>query len=481
MYPMNCSTPRAGSVSPSNGNRWGHSAQAPACQQMPPARTADNGIEAMAKSDPFLSPAKQQVRQSRSGLDKGDTATYAESCEFVSLGCFCAVAHALQALGLKKFTYPFDWNRTPIEGIIKCVDSEFADFLNYGFVRNEGHKGTLFGRTSWGGSFWHHDITKQKTKDDFARRIERFYGRKEVPSTKPRVFVRAVNSSKEVLQSFRLLEALRAALPNSKIRLLMLVDMQTTLGLMRVAGPDSADIMFGRIHESLFAHDSRDWTIEQHSTAYSDAIAAAVRVWAGRSGAAKKVKEVADFDELMINFEHFDGGCCADNLFTPKRVPRPLACAKKTPKPAKSGRNLQPNPAPCCTPSCSSLGSVRSGTSSPSASPTRGRTRPALSSVDSTSSFGSGNQVKGAPNLCTQRARLDSSPCARSQSIGRSLTSPGSAWGCPGSASPTAKGSPGLIPASALRGASPAGIPFPHDGTRTPRSPAPAIRPVGFF
>ena len=116
------------------------------------------------------------------------------------------------------------------------MDSEFADFLTYGFVRNEGHKGTLFGRTAWGGSFWHHDITKQKTKDDFARRIERFYGRKEVPSTKPRVFVRAVNSSKEVLQSFRLLEALRAALPNSKIRLLMLVDMQTTLGffVMRV-------------------------------------------------------------------------------------------------------------------------------------------------------------------------------------------------------------------------------------------------------
>ena len=182
---------------------------------------------------------------------------------------------------------------------------------------------------------------------------------------------------------------------------------------MRVAGPESADIMFGRIHESLFAHDSRDWTIEQHSTAYSDAIAAAVRVWAGRSGAAKKVKEVADFDELMLNFEHFDGGSCADNLFTPKRVPRPLACAKKTAKPAKSGRNLQPNPAPCGTPSCSSLGSVRSGTSSPSASPTRGRTRPALSSVDSTSSFGSGNQVKGAPNLSTPRARLDSSPCAR--------------------------------------------------------------------
>ena len=98
MYPMNCAAPRAGSVSPSNGNRWGHSAQAPACQQMPPARTADNGIEAMAKSDPFLSPAKQQVRQSRSGLDKGGTATYAESCEFVSLGCFCAVAHALQVV-----------------------------------------------------------------------------------------------------------------------------------------------------------------------------------------------------------------------------------------------------------------------------------------------------------------------------------------------------------------------------------------------
>ena len=46
-------------------------------------------------------------------------------CEFISLGCFCAVSHAFQLLGLKKNSYPFDWVRSPMEGIMHCLDSQF--------------------------------------------------------------------------------------------------------------------------------------------------------------------------------------------------------------------------------------------------------------------------------------------------------------------------------------------------------------------
>ena len=94
-----------------------------------PSRSrAHEDVEAKALKDPYLSPEKQRARRDAAGLGDGETLTFCESCEFVSLGCFCAVAHALQALGLKKATYPFDWNRSPVEGVIQCLQRDFEGF-----------------------------------------------------------------------------------------------------------------------------------------------------------------------------------------------------------------------------------------------------------------------------------------------------------------------------------------------------------------
>jgi len=309
----NCTRARSGTRSPVGGvnlKRWN------ATEQL-----ADETAEGHASRDPFFSPDKQRARQARFGIHIGAAKRFGECCEFVSLGCFCAVAHALQSLGLKQFTYPFDWNRSPLDGVVHCLETDFSDFLDYGFARDEGHKGKLFGGTAWGGSFWHHDLTKAKVRADFSRRADRFFGRREVSSSKSRVFVRALNSSSEIHSVSKLQRALQLALPEAKIYLLVLLDLQTTTGLMTLSGVGGDNLLFGRIHQSLFAQCTKNWTIEKHSDAYADSIAQSVRVWSGDVVASKKVRQVASLHELEASVDPFDGGSTQDQLFTPVRVP----------------------------------------------------------------------------------------------------------------------------------------------------------------
>lgn len=322
--------------------------------------------EVLARKDPYLSQQNQQVRRSKKGLSGAEASLFAESHEFVSLGCFCAVAHALKSLGIGRLTYPFDWNRSPIEGVIQLLENGFADFLTYSISREEEGKGKLYGGTAWRGSFWHHDITKQKTKDDFRRRIDRFHGRGEIAATKPRVFVRAVNSTKELELVPKLLQALRDALPHARVKLLVLVDLQTVSSVMRVKEVD--DVLFARVHESVFA-DRMTWSIEKQSEAYADAISQAVLMWAGSADAERKVGEVPTLRDFQILSEPFYGGNTEDDLFAPQRIVRAVwserSCARspspvrrdvsplvkgswvpRTPSPRRSGSSSSP-PAPC--------------------------------------------------------------------------------------------------------------------------------------
>merc|ERR1712136_498793 len=177
-----------------------------------------------------------------------------------------------------------------------------------------------------GGSFWHHDITKPKVRADFKRRIERFYGRKEVAACKTRVFVRAVNSTSELASVLDFQRVLQEALPDAKIFLLVLVDLQTSSGLMSVSGAAGDNILFARIHESLFAQCTRHWSIEKHSNAYSEAIAQAVQWWAGDRNMSRRVAEFESLQDMFSVIDPFDGGSTKDQLFTPVRSgSRPVA------------------------------------------------------------------------------------------------------------------------------------------------------------
>lgn len=289
--------------------------------QQPPAPAAQDVLDfGNGCAEPWLSLEAQVNRRISLGLVAEGRSTeagkFADGSEFISLGSYCGVARALQAIGIKRFAYPFDWVRSPIEGIIHCLETSFHDFLTYSTCRNEGQKGMLYGSSRWGGSFWHHNPELPQTRDDFTRRIERLYGFREedVPLSKPRVFVRAVNSTREldaVLQLYRVLERL---LPDTNVYLLVLVDLQGETGALQLSGHDK--IIFYRIHEALFADNGRHWTMQAESEAYAEAIARACSIWTGLSNS---VQTVPGLEALGSLCEQFDGGNPATDLFFPMR------------------------------------------------------------------------------------------------------------------------------------------------------------------
>merc|ERR1712019_110890 len=174
-----------------------------------------------------------RARQLALGLHTDAAQTFIKEAEFVSLGCFCGVSSALQAAGLRKAAYPFDWVRSSVEGVIHLFDSDFFDFLTFSAMKAEaGHQGFLSAR--WGGSFWHHKPDDQKDREDFIRRIERMLGLGKVPPNAPRVFVRAVNSTRELDASVTLYQSLQRALPEATVYLVVLIDFQQESGPLRV-------------------------------------------------------------------------------------------------------------------------------------------------------------------------------------------------------------------------------------------------------
>jgi len=287
-----------------------------------PVPTFERGAEVQA-DDPWAAPAwatpeRQRQRQTTLGLDHPLAVSFTQACEFVSLGGYCGVAFSLQALGLKRFSYPFDWVRSPVSGVIRCLENNFEDFLTYDVFSEEAGL-QVFGASQWGGSFWHHDPRDEKVRLEFRRRVDRLLGRRdEVPALKHRVFVRIANSTTEIASTMRLFEALGRALPNTKIYLLVLVDMQQEVGL--VCLPQFKEVLFCRVHKNLFADTDAHFAeqMRANTEAYSEAVAHALCHWAG----ANSVRPVAteSVEAFARECVQYDGGDPAVALYTPRHV-----------------------------------------------------------------------------------------------------------------------------------------------------------------
>ncbi|CAE7685781.1 cyb5r2 [Symbiodinium pilosum] len=131
------------------------------------------------------------------GLDQTAANDFINQHEFISLGCYCATTFGLQLLDLRGPAQPFDWTRTPLDGIVRCLDEGFQNFLTYSAFCDTNQHPVFLG-SSWGGSFWHHDLNNPNTHKVFGRRIARFLGLAEVACDRPRVFIRLVNHTGEL-------------------------------------------------------------------------------------------------------------------------------------------------------------------------------------------------------------------------------------------------------------------------------------------
>lgn len=250
---------------------------------------------------------------------------FISGCEFVSLGCFCGVTRALQALGLKKFSYPLDWARSDAQSTANCFRRDFSDFCSSSF-RGEGPSAgiELHGGTSWGGSFWHHNPHDAKVKQDFARRIDRLRGKAEVPANKTRAFAISLNSLHDLTVIPELKGLLEDQFPRADVYLLVFIDNQPANGPIHIETDDDKTL-FWWVHDAMFQDMGKGWTEQRHSEAYAEGIAFAIRVWAGADSFGN-IPELASYSSLYERSCNFDGGDASKSLYWPMRI-----AAERTP------------------------------------------------------------------------------------------------------------------------------------------------------
>lgn len=285
-----------------------------------------------ASDQVWLEEAECSARRVRLGMGPGTReATFASSCEFISLGCTCQITRTLQALDLKRFTYPFDWLQSPLSGIIHLFETGFEDFLSCTVLKDTSHTtGEKVGyfRSRWGGSFWHHNVECPKVQEAFARRIRRLLGTEtQIDSSMPRVFVRAVASTIELDLTLRLHETLKQALPSSRIYLLMIVELQDDNEAITLSGKGGADVCLYRVDGHLYVDDGKNFSKQAHTEGFASAVACAISIWSGGA-----TTSVSSLEQACARVDQMDTGDPGSEHFWPRRFRGQRLTIRRTPR-----------------------------------------------------------------------------------------------------------------------------------------------------
>ena len=109
---------------------------------------------------------------------------------FISLGGHCELAASMAAIGARDTALPFDYVRSRFDGVIECIDNDFATFFPK-MIRPEQIGPWLAFRGKNIG-FYHHDLQDPTVIQTFRRRMDRF---KEILMGQDKViFVRTISS-----------------------------------------------------------------------------------------------------------------------------------------------------------------------------------------------------------------------------------------------------------------------------------------------
>merc|ERR1719182_1245275 len=137
----------------------------------------------------------------------------------------------------------------------------------------------------------------------------------------PRVFVRVINSSREIHAAIRFRKTLCSSLLGEPhVYMLFIVDMQTFEGAMSIEGQDGHGLLFYAIRESETTHNITQGAeaFRLCSETYTRAIAFAITHWAA-GGSSENVQMFANLNELCAACVQFDGGDTGRELFTPRK------------------------------------------------------------------------------------------------------------------------------------------------------------------
>lgn len=120
---------------------------------------------------------------------------------YISLGYFCSVASELECLGLRNESSPFDWLISDFEGVIKAIQNNFDNFLDYDYLLQNRQNHSFYLNTKYSVQFYHDfspyiPLNEQLSlvKEKYCRRIKRFYE----SISEPTLFVRYISDEQLV-------------------------------------------------------------------------------------------------------------------------------------------------------------------------------------------------------------------------------------------------------------------------------------------
>lgn len=120
---------------------------------------------------------------------------------YISLGYFCSVAMELEKMGLRTESSPFDWLISDFDGVIRAIQNEFCDFLEYTYMEQSKDIHKHYRNKKYGFKFFHDfneyiPLEKQLpvVREKYDRRIKRFY--KTI--SEPTVFVRYISDASKI-------------------------------------------------------------------------------------------------------------------------------------------------------------------------------------------------------------------------------------------------------------------------------------------
>lgn len=192
---------------------------------------------------------------------------------FISLGYFCDVAEAIQRIGLRKQSYPFDWIiSNDLNSLLLLIKNCFKDFLNYDVLLQSKTKKSIYKNAKYNVIFYHDfdeylSLEKQlpKIQEKYKRRIDRFYN----SIRQPTLFIRYIADEEEAryisVNYFELSKTLKGYNKQNEIIFLCNSDINTPSTLDNILfklNPDKGDIVCrniidgnSRLREYLFSID----------------------------------------------------------------------------------------------------------------------------------------------------------------------------------------------------------------------------------
>jgi len=142
-----------------------------------------------------------------------------------------------------------------------------------------------------------------------------------VPASKPRFFVRGVNSSREINAALRFRRQMHESLPGEqKMFFLFIVDLQAEEGPMAISSDDGHGMLFYGIteKETTFNMSQGKTGFALCSETYTRAVAFAIKHFSGEP-VQQDIRVFANLRQLSASCVQFDGGDTGRELFTPRK------------------------------------------------------------------------------------------------------------------------------------------------------------------